>query len=42
MFSHYSELNFGLDDELNMLREQVNAFAASEIAPRAAEIDHNN
>ena len=42
MFSHYSELNFGLDDELNMLRDQVNAFAASEIAPRAAEIDHNN
>ncbi len=42
MFSHYSELNFGLDDELNMLREQVNAFAASEIAPRAADIDRNN
>ncbi|MGM0542889.1 MAG: isovaleryl-CoA dehydrogenase [Pseudomonadota bacterium] len=42
MFSHYSELNFGLDDELNMLREQVNAFAASEIAPRAAEIDQAN
>lgn len=42
MFSHYTELNFGLDDELNMLREQVNAFAASEIAPRAAEIDQNN
>ncbi|WP_085918764.1 isovaleryl-CoA dehydrogenase [Halomonas sp. CSM-2] len=42
MFSHYSELNFGLDAELNMLREQVNAFAASEIAPRAAEIDQSN
>ncbi|KPQ24133.1 MULTISPECIES: isovaleryl-CoA dehydrogenase [unclassified Halomonas] len=42
MFSHYSELNFGLDDELNMLREQVNAFASSEIAPRAAEIDQSN
>lgn len=42
MFSHYTELNFGLNDELNMLREQVNAFAASEIAPRAAEIDRNN
>ena len=28
MFSHYSELNFGLDDELNMLREQVNAAIA--------------
>ena len=42
MFSHYSELNFGLDDELNMLREQVNAFATSEIAPRASEIDRCN
>ncbi|TDV98756.1 isovaleryl-CoA dehydrogenase [Halomonas alkaliantarctica] len=42
MFSHYSELNFGLSDELNMLREQVNAFAASEIAPRAAKIDRSN
>ncbi|KPQ23367.1 MAG: isovaleryl-CoA dehydrogenase [Halomonas sp. HL-48] len=42
MFSRYSELNYGLDDELNMLREQVNAFAASEIAPRAAEIDQAN
>ena len=28
MFSHYTELNFGLDDELNMLREQVNAAIA--------------
>ncbi|MDR5899874.1 isovaleryl-CoA dehydrogenase [Halomonas vilamensis] len=42
MFTHYSELNFGLDDELNMLREQVNAFARDEIAPRAAEIDEKN
>ncbi|MWJ29476.1 isovaleryl-CoA dehydrogenase [Halomonas sp. ZH2S] len=42
MFTHYAELNFGLDDELNMLREHVNAFAASEIAPRAAEIDEKN
>ncbi|WP_346798679.1 isovaleryl-CoA dehydrogenase [Halomonas sp. Bachu 37] len=42
MFAQYSELNFGLDDELKMLREQVNAFAASEIAPRAAEIDDKN
>ncbi|MGM0614624.1 MAG: isovaleryl-CoA dehydrogenase [Pseudomonadota bacterium] len=42
MFTHYSELNFGLDDELNMLREQVNAFARDEIAPRAAEIDASN
>lgn len=42
MFSQYQELNFGLGDELNMVREQVNAFAASEIAPRAAEIDEKN
>ncbi len=42
MFSQYKELNFGLGDELNMVREQVNAFAASEIAPRAAEIDEKN
>ncbi|MYL24524.1 isovaleryl-CoA dehydrogenase [Vreelandella massiliensis] len=42
MFTHYSELDFGLDDELNMLREQVNAFARDEIAPRAAEIDEKN
>lgn len=42
MHSLYSELNFGLDDEMNMLREHVNAFAANEIAPRAAEIDRNN
>lgn len=42
MFSQYQELNFGLGDELNMVREQVNAFAAGEIAPRAAEIDEKN
>ncbi|MCS2610126.1 isovaleryl-CoA dehydrogenase [Halomonas dongshanensis] len=42
MITPYTELNFGLDDELNMLREQVNAFAAEEIAPRAAEIDASN
>lgn len=42
MQSIFKDMNFGLDDELNMLREQVNAFAAAEIAPRAAEIDKNN
>ncbi len=35
-------LDFGLDDELNMLRDQVHAFARDEIAPRAAEIDAQN
>lgn len=42
MKSQYSELNFGLGETLDMLREQVNGFAASEIAPRAEEIDRNN
>ncbi|HCP21691.1 MAG TPA: acyl-CoA dehydrogenase, partial [Marinobacter hydrocarbonoclasticus] len=42
MKSQYSELNFGLGETLDMLREQVNNFAATEIAPRAEEIDKNN
>jgi len=31
-----------LGEELDLLRETVRRFAASEIAPRAAEIDHSN
>lgn len=42
MISQYSELNFGLGETLDMLRQQVNHFAATEIAPRAAEIDQTN
>ncbi|MDT8895251.1 isovaleryl-CoA dehydrogenase [Halomonas sp. I1] len=42
MHAPYQPLDFGLDDELNMLRDQVNAFARDEIAPRAAEIDAKN
>lgn len=42
MISQYSELNFGLGETLDMLRQQINNFAASEIAPRAADIDHAN
>ena len=42
MHAPYTELDFGLDDTLNMLRDQVNAFARDEIAPRAAQIDHDN
>ncbi|ODC03174.1 isovaleryl-CoA dehydrogenase [Terasakiispira papahanaumokuakeensis] len=42
MKSLYKELNFGLGEEVNMLREQVNHFAHAEIAPRAAEIDQSN
>jgi len=42
MHTPYKPFDFGLDDELNMLRDHVNAFARDEIAPRAAEIDENN
>ena len=42
MITSYKPLDFGLSDELNMLRDQVNAFARDEIAPRAAEIDEKN
>lgn len=38
----YDNLNFGFDETINMLRDQVNRFAADEIAPRAAEIDASN
>ncbi|WP_043528652.1 isovaleryl-CoA dehydrogenase [Litchfieldella xinjiangensis] len=42
MQTPFTPLDFGLDETLVMLREQVNAFARDEIAPRAAEIDANN
>ncbi|MBP0049682.1 isovaleryl-CoA dehydrogenase [Marinobacterium sp. AK62] len=42
MISAYSELNFGLGDTIDMLREQINSFAAQEIAPRAESIDQEN
>ena len=42
MYSQYKELNFGLGEELDMVREQVNTFAAGQIAPRAAQIDELN
>ena len=35
-------LNFDLGETADMLRAQVGAFAANEIAPRAAEIDQTN
>ncbi len=35
-------LNFDLGETADMLREQVEAFAAAEIAPRAAAIDRDN
>ncbi|HEY9042959.1 MAG TPA: isovaleryl-CoA dehydrogenase [Rheinheimera sp.] len=42
MISSYKGLNFDLGDTVDMIREQVNAFARDEIAPRAAEIDEKN
>jgi alkylation response protein AidB-like acyl-CoA dehydrogenase len=42
MKSPYTELNFGLGETLDSLREQINRFAAAEIAPRAEEIDRSN
>jgi len=42
MISAYSELNFGLGETIDMLREQINSFAAQEIAPRAEAIDQDN
>ena len=36
------ELNHGLGESVDILRESVRSFAAREIAPRAAEIDHTN
>lgn len=35
-------LDFGLDEEINLLRDAVRTFANAEIAPRAAEIDRDN
>lgn len=42
MITPYKALNFGLDDTVDMVRDQVNAFAQEEIAPRAAQIDQDN
>jgi isovaleryl-CoA dehydrogenase len=39
---NYPMLNFGLGETLDMLRDQVQAFVASELAPRAAQIDKDN
>ena len=38
----FPSLNFRLGETVDMLRATVRALAAAEIAPRAAEIDHNN
>ncbi len=38
----YRGLDFGLGQEADMLRETVHSFSATEIAPRASEIDRTN
>jgi isovaleryl-CoA dehydrogenase len=40
--TRFPGLDFGLGETLDMLRESVQQFAAAEIAPRAAHIDHTN
>ena len=42
MSNSYSTLNFGLGETADMLRDSVRDFAASEILPRAAEVDQSN
>ena len=42
MISHYNSLNFNLGETVDMIRDQVNAFARDEIAPRATQIDIDN
>ena len=38
----FPQLKFNLGEDIDMLRDTVAAFAAKEIAPRAAEIDRSN
>lgn len=42
MNTNYSTLNFGLGDDIDMLRDIVYQFAQKELAPRAAQIDKDN
>ncbi|WP_211828513.1 isovaleryl-CoA dehydrogenase [Kistimonas asteriae] len=42
MVTPVSSLNFGLDETTEMLRTQVQQFAAKEIAPIAADVDRDN
>lgn len=42
MNSLYTSLNFGLGEEVDMLRDAVQDFAQHEIAPIAAKVDHDN
>ena len=38
----YSSLNFGLGEDVDMLRDAIQGFAANEIAPIAAKTDQDN
>ena len=40
--SHVATLSFSLGEDIDMLRDTINKFAADEIAPRAAAIDEEN
>ncbi len=42
MITPYPTLNFGLGEEIDMLREHVNQFASQQIAPLAASSDEEN
>ena len=42
MTTQYKSLNFDLGEEIDMLRDMTQQFAAAEIAPRAAQIDIDN
>ena len=42
ILNRWPGLNFGLGETADMIRDTVESFAATEIAPRAEEIDHSN
>ncbi|WP_144213851.1 isovaleryl-CoA dehydrogenase [Shewanella donghaensis] len=42
MTSLYTSLNFGLGEDVDMLRDAVHDFASNEIAPIAAQVDKDN
>ncbi|GIU53816.1 MULTISPECIES: isovaleryl-CoA dehydrogenase [Shewanella] len=42
MTSLYTSLNFGLGEDVDMLRDAINDFATNEIAPIAAQVDQDN
>lgn len=42
MLSQYTPLNFGLSEDLNLLRDHVCGFAQQHIAPLSSEIDQTN